>query len=488
MNLWKSVGNVEAERSVLGAMLMDPGAASFGLGSLTVDSFSDLDPRNKLVFKAMYELADMGKPIDAQLVTDRLINSKTYNDAGGAEYLGVLIESQINPSNVDHYIRIIRDHQLLREYLKKMDEVELDYQNGQVDDIGAFLTRSTDGLQSIAAKRQVGEFKDAATVAEIVRNQIDQESRSSNKNLTGVDTGYTRLNKITHGWQKGNLIILAARPSVGKTALAINFAFNAATHRSGGSVAFFSCEMDNSSIMKRLLSAVSNVESDRLQTGDLDQKDREKIAAGIDLIKKTRMYFDDTPNPTVGEIVAKATKLKSAHPDLSLIIIDYLNIIQTEEKFDSKNVQIGKITMDLKELARTLELPVICLAQINRKAEDNPNGKPGLANLRDSGSIEQDADIVMILSRSDYGNKKKDPQAGSYLDNLNQQLEASKKAGKDKASMSIANLEIAKNRNGRTGDVTLVFSKSYSRFDNPTIDMERQIAAASGNPLLEDEE
>ncbi len=487
MKFYDRVGNVEAEQSVLGAMLMSHEAASYGLGSLTVDSFSNLEPRNRLVFQAMVDLSEQGKPIDVQLVIDRLINAKTYDEAGGTDYIDVLIESRINPDNVDHYVKIIRDQHLLRQFLMKMDEIENDFAEGSYEDVGAFLSRSSDALVEIAAKRQVGEFIDAATVAEIVRNQIDQESRYANRYLTGIDTGYTRLNKITHGWQKGSLVILAARPSVGKTALAINFAYNAATYRQGGSVAFFSCEMDNSSIMKRLLSAVSNVESDRIQTGNLDAKDREKVAAGIELIKKTNIYFDDTPNALIGDLVAKAKKLKAAHEDLGLIVIDYLNILSTAEKYESKNVEIGKITKDLKELARTLKLPVICLAQINRKADDNSDGRPSLANLKDSGNIEQDADLVLILSRSDYGRKKKDPTPGSYMDNLNQQLEANRKAGKDRASMSIANLEIAKNRNGPTGDVTLIFSKSFSRFDNPSLEMEKEIAAASGNPLLDEE-
>ena len=207
-----------------------------------------------------------------------------------------------------------------------------------------------------------------------------------------------------------------------------------------------------------------------------------------ELIKKTNLFFDDTPNALVGDIIAKAKKLKSAHPDLCLIVIDYLNILGTSEKYESKNIEIGAITKSLKGLARDLQIPVICLAQINRKADDNTDGRPTMSNLKDSGNIEQDADLVLILSRSDYGRKKRDPQAGSYVDNLNQQLEANRKAGKDKASMSISNIEIAKNRNGPLGNVTLVFSKSYSRFDNPSLEMERQIAEASGNPLLDDDE
>ena len=171
-----------------------------------------------------------------------------------------------------------------------------------------------------------------------------------------------------------------------------------------------------------------------------------------------------------------------------LDVIDYLNILGTAEKYESKNIEIGEITKSLKGLARDLQIPVICLAQINRKADDNTDGRPTMSNLKDSGNIEQDADLVLILSRSDYGRKKRDPQAGSYVDNLNQQLEANRKAGKDKASMSISNIEIAKNRNGPLGNVTLVFSKSYSRFDNPSLEMERQIAEASGNPLLDDDE
>ncbi len=482
--------NVEAERSVLGAMLLDPNACAVALASLTDASFSGVDKRNVLVFKAMSELANHKMPIDAQTVTDELINLKTIDDAGGPEYLLELGNSPISPDNIDHYINIIKDQAVLREFLVKMSSIQDSYASGDVPDIGDFISSSSQSLNDIASRRTVGDFKKADVISEAVRQQIENEANRSTRGLTGVDTGYTRLNKFTHGWQKGDFIVIAARPSVGKTAFALNLALHATNYKDKP-VAFFSCEMGADQIMKRLISAVSHVNSENIQTGELTQKEMEKISNAIDAIKHTKLFIDDTANPMLGDLIAKARKLKAAEPDLSLIVIDYLNLIVTEQHYDSRAQEVSQITRGLKELARDLHIPVIALAQLNRDVDQNEGHVPMLSNLKESGSIEQDADLALLMYREDYytstgqGTIKPHGFANNdYTKQLNTQVQAAQAQGNQKASdISVVSIAIAKNRNGRTGTFTLLFSKNYSLFDNPSPEME-QTANKLSNPAL----
>lgn len=486
--------NLEAERYVLGAMLLDEDFAMLALSSLSEESFSDLDHRNVLVFRAIQELADRNEPVEYLTVIDQLITSQTIIEAGGQEYVYELTESQITPKNADHYINIVKEQALLRRFLDRTEAIKKEYEAG-ISDIGEFLTASSSDLQRIASERSVGDFKTAKEVADEVRRKLELESRRSNKGLTGVDTGYARLNKYTHGWQAGDLVIIAARPSVGKTAFAINLAVNAA-RKGDKTVAVFSCEMSAEQIMKRIISAESRVDSDRIQTGDLRPMDKERIASACENISRMKIEFDDTANPMLGDLVAKARKLKSAKPDLALIVIDYLNLITVEGHMESRVQEVARISMSLKELARSLEVPVIALAQLNRQV-DQTNGEPNLSHLRESGSIEQDADQVIMMWRKDYNmaQPKADPRQNpgqpgaqrptSYVDDLEAKVDKGKREGTSKGDISVVHLSLAKNRNGQRGKCVLLFSKAYSRFDDATMEMERDVASAEGY-VLED--
>jgi replicative DNA helicase len=482
--------NEEAEKAVLGALLTDSDAAAVVLASLVEDNF--FSEKNRLVFKAGLEISNQQSIIDPTTMTAELKNMKVFEDVGGADYLMELVQSCINPDNIDHYIKIVKDQAVLRNYLLRMKSFEDAYAQGGIDDIGAFIQQSTAELTQIAAGRTIGEFKPASEIAEAVSKQIAMAANQGNKSLIGVDTGYTRLNKFTHGWQKGDLIVLAARPSVGKTAFAINLAFNAANHEKKP-VAFFSCEMDGGQIMRRLISSESMVNSEHIQTGDLRGPEMAKIASAVDNLKKTTLYFDDTANPKLGDLLAKARKLKSAHPDLCLIVIDYLNLISPEGKYSSRQEEVSLVTRSLKQLARDLKVPVIALAQLNRNVEQNEGQVPMLSNLKESGSIEQDADIVILMYRTDYqqaiGLKGKEkPDHSPYVQNLTDHVKEAKAAGQDKNGISVVNFSIAKNRNGRIGNLVLMFSKNFSRFDNPQPGFEQKAAAANGITLSPDEE
>ncbi len=474
--------NVEAERSVLGAMLIAEEASEIALGSLTEDDFSDADPRNKLIFRAMVKLHDNARPIDPQTVIDELITLKLDKAVGSTSYIFDLVSGIINPDNIDQYIQMVHEQAVLRELLLKVADIQTKYASG-VADIGTFIAQSNDAISIIAQKRNVQGMRSARDVAEEVSRNLKKVTAENRRGLTGIDTGYKQINSYTHGWHKGDFIILAARPSVGKTALGMNFAYNAA-HIARVPVAFFSLEMGATQIMQRLIASRSCVTNDKIQTGMLSSNDKVKIASAIDEISKTELYFDDTPNCRLGDIISKATRLKNSHPDLGLIVIDYLGRIRYSDKADpnARQMEVSYVSGALKTLARTLDVPVICLAQLNRDVESTESKIPALSHLRESGSIEQDADIVMLMYREDYytalGQSVK--KKGWTKDNKQpeEQPEEQQQKPNDNGGMSDVKILVAKNRNGSTGKVTLLFQKAYSRFDEPSTAYEEAQAAA----------
>lgn len=465
--------NVEAERVVLGSMLISDDAAEIAAASLNEDDFSDADPRNKLIFEAMKKLRVSGKPIDPQTVYDMLVNLKYEKSAGGNEYLFELINKYINPDNVTQYIEMVREQSLLRSFLLKMQEIQGEYAKG-VPDIGRFITDSNDAIAQIASRRNVGDMRSAAEIAQLVQDNLSRVV-ANDRGVTGVQTGFTKLDEMTHGWQNGDMIIIAARPSVGKTAFAMNLAYNAAL-KDQIPVAFFSLEMSSEKIMERLIASRSMVENGRIQTGMLSNQEKAKISTAVKEISGTQLFFDDTPNSRLGDVVAKAKRLKKRVPELGLIVIDYLGRIRAFDKADqsSRQVEVGYISGELKTLARNLNIPIIVLCQVNRAAEQNEGGKPGLASLRESGDIEQDADIVILLHRQDYfegqGTKKKRGKD----DQATPQQVFTKEERQQKGNLSEININIAKARNGQTGEFTLYFFKAYSRFDNPSQEYEER--------------
>ena len=487
--------NVEAERSVLGAMLCDSSAAEVGLESLRETDFSDEDKRNRYIFRAMVLLHQQHAPIDPQMVNGQLVNMQLDQLAGGLPYLKDLIDAVINPDNIDLYIEMVHEQSVLRQLLLKTQEIQKSYADG-VDNIGDFITRSNDEITQIAQKRVVQGMKDAAEVAANVKREMEEKAKRDNaRGVTGLETGYAILDEYTHGWQKGDLIILAARPSVGKTAFGMNLAY-LASFKNKVPVGFFSLEMAADRVMERLIASRSCVPNDRIQTGTfLSGKDKGKIAAAIEEISATKLYFDDTPNCKLGDLVAKATKLKKTHPDLGLIVIDYLGRIRYSDKVDMANHQqeVGYISGALKSLARQLNVPVICLAQLNRSVENNDDKRPSLANLRDSGNIEQDADICLLMYREDYYTD----QGLSVKNKFQRKLEVKDKGAEDAPSApspeerkksgdtSKTTIMVAKNRNGKTGNFDLMFQKSFSRFTEPTNEFQEKQAAMYRSADLE---
>ena len=354
-----------------------------------------------------------------------------------------------------------------------------------VQDISTFISRSNDLIAEICQKRAVSEMRAVKEIAASVADNISKSNEADTKGLIGLDTGFKKLNEMTHGWRKGDLIILAARPSVGKTTLGINLAFQTAV-RERVPVAFFSLEMTAEQVVEKLIACRAMVPGDHITTGYLSTTEKRKISAAVSEISRTQLYFDDTPNAKLGDIISKAHRLKKEHSDLGFIVVDYLGRIRYSDhpNIAQRQQEISEISGALKTLARELDVPVLCIAQLNRNVDQNENKVPSLSNLRDSGSIEQDADVCMLLYRSDYytslGQKAKDkgknqnqnkPAEGEE----NEEGEAPEKK-KDDKGVSETQVIVAKNRKGQTGIVHLVFQKAYSRFDDPTPEYEIRMA------------
>lgn len=485
--------NVEAERTVLGAMLIDTNALSVGIGSLTVDSFSDVDKRNKAVFRAMVELTKRHMAVDVQTVHDELVTMKLDKEADSPEYLLELIDTVTSTSSIDHYIKIVRDHQTLRELLVQIQKIQDDYAEKEIRDIGDFVANASSSISEIANARQVGDFKTAAEAAKEMEIRMDQMAQSDTGDVTGITTGYKRLDELTHGWQKEDLIIVAARPSMGKTALTMNFAYNAA-FKAKVPVAFFSLEMNANLIMQRLVASRAYVNGNSITTGHLTKHDRVAVAGAIQEISGTKLYIDDTPNAMIGDIIAKATKLKAKEPNLGLIVIDYLGRIRSAGKAESRQQEVSEISGSLKTLARQLKVPVIVCAQLNRGAEGSDSKKPMISNLRESGSIEQDADLVLLLYREDYyeGHLKKKQPYGQAQNEEQEEKKADEPKKDTPGDISILQVDLAKNRNGKTeNNIRLIFSKAYSRFDSPSQEYQhayQQFDERRANFSLDDDE
>ena len=473
--------NVEAERSVLGAMLISPEACAVALGALQEEDFSSVDPRNKLIFRAMNELHVSSRPVDAQTVIDELISLQLDKEVPSS-YLFELMDTVITPENVDHYIDMVHEQAVLRDFLIQTKKIQEAYSKG-VPDIGEFIEKSNDEISSIASRRSVKGMKTAKDVANSVNARIQQSSTSDHRGLVGVDTGFRELNGFVHGWQKGDLIILAARPSVGKTALGLNFAYNAAL-KSNCTVAFFSLEMSNEQIMERLIASRSSVEGENITSGYLNKNQKIKISSAVEEIAKQSIYLDDSPDSKLGDIVSKATKLKAERPDLGLVVIDYLGRIRTSDRpaMDQRQQEVSFISGSLKQLARNLNVPVICLAQLNRDVEKGDNKIPTLSSLRESGSIEQDADIVLLLYRADYytemGISVNKKRGYGNKEDAPEEPVGPKNQTSDTSEVSVI---VAKNRKGKTGKITLVFQKNFSRFSDPSKEFQdRQAAIEAG--------
>lgn len=426
--------NIEAEQAVLGAIFLEPEAFSVASEILMPEDFYRAS--HQRIFEAMMNLFDKGEPIDLVTVTTQLSDEQHLDDVGGVSYLSDLAGSVPTAANISYYSNIVEEKALLRRLIRTATDIVTSTFNRE-DDVEDALNEAEKNILAVSSRGHTGAFKSIKDVLIEVYDNIER-LHQSNADVTGVPTGYRDLDRMTSGFQKNDLIIIAARPSVGKTAFALNIAQNVAT-KTDENVAIFSLEMGADQLVSRMLCAEGNIDSQRLRTGNLEQDDWGKLTMAMGSLSNAGIFIDDSPGIRVSEIRSKCRRLKQEH-GLGMIIIDYLQLIQGSGRTtENRQQEVSEISRSLKGLARELNVPLIALSQLSRGVEQRQDKRPMMSDLRESGSLEQDADIVGFLYRDDYYDTESEQQ-------------------------NIIEIIISKQRNGPTGTVELAFVKEYNKF------------------------
>ena len=457
--------NKIAEKYVISSALTDIASANYIINEMRVDDFTDIKFRR--IFEALVSIGLQNKTLNLSTILSELSELNYLDEIGGSDYINNLISDFIDIEGLEDNIRLLQDKRIAREVIVKMDELTTNYYKSKFDTDFNFLTSAEMQISEIVRTRKIDGFKGIKEVAAKIKENIEV-ARQSDDALIGFDTGLNQLNKYTSGMQKGQMVVIAARPGVGKTALGLNICFNVAK-KYKRPVLVFSAEMSEEEVFTRILSKASNINGNKINTGQLSSDDTIKLNAAIKQISDVPLLVSYCNGVTIGEIVNKTTKFQTEHPDLAMIMIDYIGLIKTGQKEESLRIEIAKISHALKKLATDLQIPVIVVSQVRRTQESIPQ----MSDLRDSGDIEQDADKVILLYRDDYDNETKKKKATSMQDNQanvaamdNKEKEAS--GGLRENNTSVVEAIVAKNRNGQTGTGVLLFLKSYQSFGNPT--------------------
>ncbi len=447
--------SLEAERGVLGGILRDPDELPTVQQLLRPENFY-LDAHQK-IYQAILELANENLPIDLVMLHERLKRNKHLEDAGGAVYLTELWEAVPTGANVVYHAQLVRDAAMVRSLIHASTEILRDAYD-RVYSADELVAQAERRILDIAKAGLVGETKTLTEAIHEAFARIDARTGRDSADLaiSGLPTGYVDLDHLLAGLQNSELIVIAARPSVGKTAFALNIVrniitnYDAATHGgpAGPPVLFVSLEMTRIELAERLLCCQARVDSHKVRSGTLTAEDIQKLMDAGDVLRRAKLYLDDTPSRTMTQIAATARRLMKKHErdgGLRLLVIDYLQLIEPENRRDPRQEQVAQISRRLKFLARELGIPVVALAQVNRAAEERQDHRPRLADLRESGSIEQDADTVLILHRPGLFD-------GSQEDNVLEVI-------------------VAKQRNGPTGEINLTYLKRFNRYENYIADV-----------------
>ena len=428
--------SIEAEQSVIGSMLMGREAIMAASEILTSDDF--YQHQYGVIFDAMVELFNEGKPVDLVTLQNRLREKDVPPEISSMEFVRDLLNAVPTSANVRHYANIVSEKAVLRRLIKLTEEIENDcYLNKEPVEV--IMEETEKKMFQLLGQRNSGDFM---PIRQVVINTLENIERASKTkgNVTGIPTGFIDLDYRTSGFQPSDFILIAARPSMGKTAFVLNVVEHVAVKK-GLPCMVFSLEMSKEQLVNRMLSMESNVDSQKLRTGTLTDSDWDAVVEGIGTIGSSKLIIDDTPGISIAEMRSKCRKYKLEH-DLKLIIIDYLQLMSGSGKgSDSRQQEISDISRSLKALARELSVPVIALSQLSRAVEQRPDHRPMLSDLRESGAIEQDADVVMFIYRDDYYNH-------------------------DSEMKGISEIIIAKQRNGPIGTVNLVWLPQYTKFAN----------------------
>jgi replicative DNA helicase len=425
--------NPEAEEAVLGSLLIDPDAVIKVASLLEADDF--YREKNGWVYQAILDLHERREPADFVTLVDELERRNILTEVGGAAYLTALVNSVPSAVYVDHYAHIVERAAVLRRLIGAAGQIAaLAYE--EADDVDEVVDRAEQLIFGVSERRVRRDLVPVRQVMHAVVDRIDFLHRHQG-DVMGVPSGFAKLDKLLGGFQKSDLVILAARPSVGKTSLALNFALNAA-RRHHKVVGFFSLEMSAEQIVQRLLSMETGIDQQRLRQGEIREDEWEMLMRAAAELSETLLYIDDTPAMSAIELRTKARRLQAEH-GLDLILVDYLQLMRGDNRSENRVQEISYISRSLKSLAREVEAPLIALSQLSRAVEQRTDHKPQLSDLRESGAIEQDADVVMFIYREDMAKENSERK-------------------------NIADVIVAKHRNGPTDTVPLYFQKELTRF------------------------
>ncbi|WP_394237974.1 replicative DNA helicase [Niallia oryzisoli] len=428
--------NMEAEQAVLGAIFLEPSSLTLASEILIPEDF--YRGAHQRIFDAMLSLNDKGEAVDLITVSGELAAKKLLEDVGGFSYLSELAGSVPTAANIEYYAKIVEEKSILRRLIRTATNIAQEGYTRE-DEVDALLSEAEKDILAVSQRKNSGAFHDIKDVLVRTYDNIEQMHNSAGE-ITGIATGFTELDKMTAGFQRNDLIIVGARPSVGKTAFALNISQSVAT-KTGENVAIFSLEMGAEQLVMRLLCAEGNIDAQRLRTGALTDEDWGKLTMAMGSLSNAGIFIDDTPGVRVQDIRAKCRRLKQEH-GLGMILIDYLQLILGSGRSgENRQQEVSEISRSLKGLARELQVPVIALSQLSRGVEQRQDKRPMMSDIRESGSIEQDADIVAFLYRDDYYDKESE-------------------------NKNIIEIIIAKQRNGPTGTVSLAFVKEYNKFVN----------------------
>ncbi len=434
--------NLDAEQSVLGSMFLSKYALQKGTELLNKDLF--YSETHAKIFTVLSDLLEKNVPIDLTIVTEELNNRGWLKQIGDVDYLAEVINSVPTAANVDEYIKIVSEKATLRRLIEEATSIVTDGYSS-TNDLGEILDNAEKKILSVVKTRQGTEFRSLQEV--LLKTQGDLEKLAQRKGeITGLVTGYYDLDKVTSGLHANELIIIAARPAMGKTAMAVNLAVNVAQNNNVV-VALFNMEMGAEQLVMRMISSAGQIDAYKLRNGRLEHNDWKRVNEAISKLSDTKIYIDDTPGMTIGEIRAKCRRLASSSDGLGIVIIDYLQLISGSARYaGNRQQEVSEISRSLKTLAMELGIPVIALAQLSRSVDSRDDKRPLLSDLRESGSIEQDADIVAFLYRDDYYTK---------------QISIDENTSKSE-------FIIAKHRSGPTTTIDLIFRRNTSTFVNMT--------------------
>ncbi|MCH4295748.1 replicative DNA helicase [Shewanella sp. 3B26] len=433
--------SIEAEQSVLGGLMLDAEAWDKVAEAVVRDDFYSRSHR--LIFSAMQRLVEQGQPLDLITVSEQLELNNELDDAGGFAYLGEIAKNTPSAGNIHSYAEIVRERAVVREMIRVAHEIADAGYNPEGRDSSALLDLAETKVFKIAEQRANANEgpEDIKSILEKTVDKIEELYNNPHNGVTGVSSGFSDLDRMTAGFQSGDLVIVAARPSMGKTTFAMNLCEYAAMNEDKP-VLIFSLEMPSEQIMMRMLASLGRVDQTKVRTGQLDDEDWARVSSTMGLmLEQGKMYIDDSSGLTPTEVRSRARRVAREWGGLSMIMVDYLQLMQVPALSDNRTLEIAEISRSLKALAKELEIPVIALSQLNRSLEQRADKRPVNSDLRESGSIEQDADLIMFIYRDEVYNN-------------------------DSADKGTAEIIIGKQRNGPIGRVRLTFQGQFSRFDN----------------------